>query len=498
MNEQLPNPFEAAINTTETGIDPFAAVADNFGEAPMKGTTMAANTGSRTVAGNPFGQSAPAPAGIQETARPVTPIIDLGSQPGIPDPFSESEKDGIPAKVISGRILTMPGPNRDDSITGTGKNKETGRNAETGTQAKADVTANPLADTPVVQDNVQKVSIYEKPPIFEYGSVREPVDSSIPTFEDLRIAKADDFPELEDGIRVSWEVTYGKVKKSVPTPKKTNIGEFKKSIETSKEFTDALRKDKDKSPDCIIKPRITAQSKGKRVSLPAYKGVFTSIEDAEDAGKVISIVPGRDGNVYEIRREEMGTFITQIHGCRELSEIKAGFTPALPPIPCEILRQTISFFHSLISDGKKYEAIVNIYWNRKDGLFTAVIPRQRVTAVRAESELSHVYCPEQYLHYMDIHSHNVMPARFSLQDDRDEKATRLYAVIGRLDQPVPEMSVRMSNGGKHFLIDPDTVFQASDDYSTVGWEDQNTQTAAAEKMLQYVIQAFKETVVMCA
>jgi len=40
------------------------------------------------------------------------------------------------------------------------------------------------------------------------------------------------------------------------------------------------------------------------------RGVFTCIADVEAAGKVISILPSRDGKVYEIRRTEMGTFVT--------------------------------------------------------------------------------------------------------------------------------------------------------------------------------------------
>ena len=60
---------------------------------------------------------------------------------------------------------------------------------------------------------------------------------------------------------------------------------------------------------------------------------------------------------------------------------------------------------------------------------------------------------------MDIHSHNTMKAFFSTVDDHDEKATRLYTVVGKLDQAVPEIKTRISNGGKFMEIDPASVFE---------------------------------------
>jgi hypothetical protein len=60
---------------------------------------------------------------------------------------------------------------------------------------------------------------------------------------------------------------------------------------------------------------------------------------------------------------------------------------------------------------------------------------------------------------MDIHSHNSMKAFYSAVDDNDEKATRLYTVIGRLDKYFPDVKTRISNGGKFQEIDPSEVFE---------------------------------------
>ena len=63
---------------------------------------------------------------------------------------------------------------------------------------------------------------------------------------------------------------------------------------------------------------------------------------------------------------------------------------------------------------------------------------------------------------MDIHSHNTMATFFSPVDDHDEKATRLYTVIGKLNRSKPEIKTRLSNGGKFMDIDPKQVFEFSD------------------------------------
>lgn len=143
-------------------------------------------------------------------------------------------------------------------------------------------------------------SFEDKLPVYTYGGATEEISDTSKTFDELRIEKSADFPELEEGKRVSWTVEYSKIIKNVTDPKGTSISKMKSSIETSKEFLDSLKKAKDKNPVCKVKPRVTAQSKG-----TAYKGVFTTLEEAEASGKAISIVPARDCKVYEIRNTEI-------------------------------------------------------------------------------------------------------------------------------------------------------------------------------------------------
>ncbi len=318
-----------------------------------------------------------------------------------------------------------------------------------------EVTASEQSKTKTNTAKTEKAeqNFEEKLPVFVYAGATENINDSSMTFDELRIEKSCDFPELDDGKKVSWTVEYGKISKTVTNPKETCIGSMKSSIENSKEFIDSLKKAKDKNPI----PRVTAQSKG-----TAYKGIFATLEEAEAAGKVISIVPSRDGKVYEIRNTEMGKFITPVTDCNMLSEVQAGFTPALPLIPAKLLMQVFTFFYHFAQCGNGKEALVNIYWDKQNQRFIADVPEQLVSKVSVDSKMSEKFADDRYIHYMDIHSHNTMAAFFSPIDDHDEKATRLYTVIGKLNKGKPEIKTRISNGGKFMDIDPKQVFEFLD------------------------------------
>lgn len=110
-----------------------------------------------------------------------------------------------------------------------------------------------------------------------------------------------------------------------------------------------------------------------------------------------------------------------------------------------ILMFVLNFFKRL-SERYEVEALVHILYDTIHRKYTLRVPKQELTAVSVDSVMEEDY-PDYLIHVMDIHSHNTMPAKFSDTDDRDEKATRLYAVAGRFDQVFPEIAVRASCGG---------------------------------------------------
>ena len=347
--------------------------------------------------------------------------LDLGSAP-LPDPFaaddsappapaSDAKKDDEPENLLSAAVA----------------------------QAEAKQAA------------VTADALFSKPPVFEYAAATEEISDTSITFEQLRIEKSADFPELDDGKRVSWAMEYCSIVKQVSAPSKTVIATLKKEIENSKAFLDALKKAKDKNPVCKVKPKITAQSKG----IAGYKGIFPTMEEADASDKHIRILPARDGHVYEIRCTEAGKFITRAENVRELSEINAGFVPAFPPVPFSLFAQVLAFFRYYMRDGHETEVMVYVYWDKEEQGYRISVPMQKV----GKAHISVVIPPdetidaERYVHVADIHSHNSMPAFFSGTDDRDELATRVYIVVGCLNQIAPSISARISVGGRFVPID---------------------------------------------
>ena len=317
-----------------------------------------------------------------------------------------------------------------------------------------------------------QVSLFDKPALFSYGSAKEPIEDASMTFEELRIQKSEDFPELESGKTVSWRVRYGAVTKSITDPKESTIAKSKEEIERSKAFLDGLKKaknDKDRNPDCLVSPIVTAKSKG----IAAYAGVFPTVEAARASDKVICILPARDGRIYEMRKNEMGEFIAPKNKVADFAEVRAGFTPALPLIPRELMGQIITFFRCLMNGGTEYEAMVFLYWDRQKDEFVVYVPKQTASKASIHADLTDNTLPEdRYLHYADIHSHNSMTAKFSTTDDADERATRLYIVIGRLDKFYPDISARVSCGGTYLPIDTNLVVESVGGEFPTKWLDQ--------------------------
>lgn len=344
---------------------------------------------------------------------------------------------------------------------------------EPATTAQEDPFVAALAKAKAQKDNRLIESLSEKEAVFHYGSVKEPITDKDGTFEDLRIKYEDDFPELSESKKVSWSVTYGKVSKEIQNPGSVKVYDIKTEIEKSKTFLEGIKKaksDADKSPACIVKPRIKAQNKGDVLKLPSYKEFCFTQAGARKSEKAIVILPSSDGRLYEMRKTPIGTFTAQTGHIPELPVVRSGFQMNLPKIPAHVLMQIINFFGKL-SDQYALEALVHILYDTIRGKYVVRVPKQKLTHVSVHSVME-VY-PDHLIHVMDIHSHNTMPARFSSTDNEDEKATRLYAVIGRLDKVFPDITVRASCGGKFIPLSPSEVFEA--DFKAYsypdGWED---------------------------
>ena len=114
-------------------------------------------------------------------------------------------------------------------------------------------------------------------------------------------------------------------------------------------------------------------------------------------------------------------------------------------IPGELLWLGVRWFQET-PDRERYFAV---HWDGER--YTAAVPKQ--TGRRANLQ----YEPLEGM-TLEFHSHGRMGAFFSGTDDQDEQGFRIYGVAGRLDQPEPEVRMRIGIYGHFQEIDWRDVF----------------------------------------
>ena len=446
-------PAPAAAAPMATAPAPAAAAPVATATAPAAAAPMA--TAPAPAAAAPMA-TAPAPAAaapvVTATAPAAAAPMATATAPAAAAPVATA-----PAPAAAAPVVTAPAPaattaDATNNVVPFAPPAQESNEGENPLLAMMD-----LQETKNIQ--AANTSLFAQLPQFSYNGTTEVIENLDQTFEELREAKAEDFTELEEAASVTWNITYGAVTKKVAKPKKTKIGELKREIETSKAFLDGLKKSTTKKPACIVKPSVTMKPKG----IALYKGVFLTMEEAEDSGKTITFIPSGDGLVYERRVTEAGEFVTPASKVKLLDKIIPGFVPALPRIPYALFSQALALFRYMMDareDGTPLEALVHIYWDKEDEKFILHVPRQSVGhAIVLPDVGEEPLDSDRYIHYADLHSHNDMDARFSAVDDRDERANRIYMVVGHLENYFPDLTVRICNGGTHWLIPADTVLE---------------------------------------
>lgn len=293
-------------------------------------------------------------------------------------------------------------------------------------------------------------------PFFQYSKALKEITDPEITFEDLRLQNIGEYPELDKSKdrEIKWSVVYGSVTKSITDPN-AKIFEIKAQIEKSTAFLDGLKnakKDADKKPKCYVKANIAFQKKGKANVLQMYP----TLEEAIASEKEITYVPLKDDMVYQVRNNDIGIFAAPANEPPEqqLNDTRF-FHFRLPRIPAAILLQVISFF-KYVCRKNNTEVLVNILYDKAKQKYICDVPEQTVSG--SEITANAEYDDSRYLHVMDIHSHNTMSAFFSCIDDADELASRLYMVIGKLNDTVPEIKLRASCGGKFIPLEVEKIF----------------------------------------
>ena len=186
MSEQSNSGFPFAELSGGEGLDINAI----FGGAPDGGTPGEVNPFEAALAQ----QAAPAASIPQGQPQTATPAEQAQPAASAPPPFQSVQP-----------VQPAPAP------------APAAASAAPATQPPLDI--DPLAAAMAEQEakTEQKAakSLFEKAPVFHYGSAREDITDPGMTFEELRIAKSADFPELGEGKKVSWTVEYGKTVKTI-------------------------------------------------------------------------------------------------------------------------------------------------------------------------------------------------------------------------------------------------------------------------------------------
>ena len=426
---------------------PFTPAAVWPGEEPAQQTAAAAPVQAEPV---PAAPPTAQPAAPQETIPTPAPAVQTPQTPQADPP---TEQQVVPQPAIQQHPMVQPQPVVQQPVM------------QQAAPDPAPVQETMLDKFDMVMQNLEVQgekrmleALAAKPAIFSYAKVKENIEDRDSTFEDLRQKYEADFPELSDPKTISWTVNYGKTTKSVSNPGSDKVYNIKAEIENSKAFKEALKKaktDAEKNPECIVKLFKKAQTKGEALS--GIKELCLTKAEAAQTNKPIVLLPSKDGRVYEQRRNEIGCFTAPAENVREFEDIQAEFKMVLPKIPAHIFSKVMGFFKS-ISDELHYEVLVHILYDTEEKEYIIKVPKQRISEASVNSETDEPY-PDRYIHVMDFHSHNTMPAVFSGTDNADEKETRLYAVAGRFNRTFPEITVRAGCAGKFIPLNPEDVFE---------------------------------------
>lgn len=181
------------------------------------------------------------------------------------------------------------------------------------------------------------------------------------------------------------------------------------------------------------------------------------LNDLDKSDKPFKYVMTANG-VVRIIKNKIGTFVAKVDTIQGLPEIEEGLILDLPKMPFELFQKTVSFFREVMKHKNGAEALLQFYFDDRNHQYLVYCPEQEVSGSRVDFKRNEDY-DSNYLLVMDIHSHNSMPAFWSATDTKDEQETRIFGVVGNLNQPNPSWKFRISVGGVHKEIDLFDIFE---------------------------------------
>lgn len=186
--------------------------------------------------------------------------------------------------------------------------------------------------------------------------------------------------------------------------------------------------------------------------IPILKGSRKGITIvSERAEQNLFFVIGRNGERYRVEQMPYGIFDRRADGKEVDFHLCAG------KIPGNILRDIIAFFKK----EPNMEAAVQVFYDTETREYELYYPEQKTSACSVVFMRNPQLEADKVL-VMDAHSHGSMEAFFSSIDDYDEKGTRLFLVMGKLDRKKPEWRLRAGIAGFYKNLWLSDIFETED------------------------------------
>lgn len=187
--------------------------------------------------------------------------------------------------------------------------------------------------------------------------------------------------------------------------------------------------------------------------------------DLNKSTKQFAVALYKDG-IWEKRENQIGTFIFKRQELKDIPFVSQTITPSFSlkvnKLPINILKSTVNLFKDIMKTMNNSESMVQIFLDTENNKYLIYVPEQYVSGASIRFLHNQEYQNnEKLLWVLDIHSHNTMNAFFSGGDDRDEKSTRIYGVLGQLDREEYASKWRAGCDGKYFNLSIDDIFDVS-------------------------------------
>jgi PRTRC genetic system protein A len=128
-----------------------------------------------------------------------------------------------------------------------------------------------------------------------------------------------------------------------------------------------------------------------------------------------------------------------------------------PRLPCALLHRVLADARTRRdAEGHLIEAFYRVV--PREGKFALIAPPQQASAFSVRVSDTDLVEPS----LLELHSHGNLAAFWSVTDDRDEGGFRFYAVVGKIEGPLPEIRLRLGVYGYWWDIPLHTLFEEHD------------------------------------